>query len=494
MNEPPDFELEGYTIVREIGTGGMSTVYEAVDNKLKRTVAIKLLHQNFRADTTALERFRREALSAAQLDSPNIVRIYDYRLERKTPCIIMEFVPGTDIDSVIKARGPLPFETATGIMYAIASALAEAHEHGILHRDIKPGNFILHKKGRVMLSDFGIARSTADKNLTETNVVAGTPSYMSPEQLSGEKVHPASDIYSWAVSFYMLISGRLPYYSQTFPAIIHEIQLGRIVFDSGVMKAVPANYRKLIERCLTVDPQKRIKDGVELKKHMDAIGGSQISQSGISELSHDSGTCPVVTCKVETGTHTSVWKRPKPRYLRYAIYGAMIIIALSAISFGVIQARKRMPGFAKQDNVKPAVLPSPLVQPGPSVNNAIQPDTTASSVPYAKQMPKPALTVQPKPVRKSVYKVKTLTPAPVSLQGHDSGQIFIHCTPWAEVSIDGRSFGKTPLDKPVTVSAGAHYITLNNEFCLPFETSVTIEAGSIVRKRYNLQLKPAYSQ
>jgi serine/threonine protein kinase len=494
MNQPPDFELEGYTIVREIGSGGMSTVYEAVDTKLKRTVAVKLLHQHFRADTTALERFRREALSAAQLDSPNIVRIYDYRLENKTPCIIMEYVPGTDLECIINTEGPLPFQTARSIMHSIASALAEAHEHGILHRDIKPANFILHKKGRVMLSDFGIARSTADKHLTETNIVAGTPSFMSPEQLSGQNVQAASDVYSWAVSFYMLVSGKLPYSSQTFPAIIHEIQLGRTILDECTMKGFPEHYCKLIEQCLIVDPEKRIRDGVELKKQMDAFGDLQISQSEISALSAIAETRPAINNKKNSSTQTNVWKRPVSRYRLYAIFAAMIIIILSAISFEVIQARKRMPGLVKQEISEPVTLPVPAIQQSQPANNVIITNTADSSVPSVKEMPKPARSVQKKPVQKTVNTAKAITPEAVSLPVHDSGQIFIHCTPWAEISIDGKLCGKTPLDKPITVSSGAHYITLNNEFCLPFQTSVTVEAGSILRKRYNLQLKPAYSQ
>lgn len=196
-----------YEIVRQIGAGGSARVYLARDLVLKRDVAVKVLHEEGAQDPSFVKRFQREAQSAARLNYPNIVSVYDWGSVDGTYYMVMEAVNGRDLKEDIVRRGPLPEPEALAIAEQVASALEAAHSHGIIHRDIKPQNILLDDAGRVKVADFGIARATGMTQLTATNVVAGTVNYISPEQARGQPVDERSDIYSLGVLLWELLAG-----------------------------------------------------------------------------------------------------------------------------------------------------------------------------------------------------------------------------------------------------------------------------------------------
>lgn len=201
-----------YTLVELLGSGGMAQVYIAHDEVLDRDVALKILREQYADDEEFVERFRREARSAAGLSHPNIVSVYDQgRSEDGAYYMAMEYVPGGTLKDRIWRDGALAPDVAAGVALQIADALQAAHERGVIHRDIKPQNVLVTGSGGIKVADFGIARAASATRVTRTDHILGTAGYMSPEQAKGELVGPGSDLYSLGVVLYEMLIGNLPY-------------------------------------------------------------------------------------------------------------------------------------------------------------------------------------------------------------------------------------------------------------------------------------------
>ncbi|HEV2998623.1 MAG TPA: protein kinase, partial [Solirubrobacteraceae bacterium] len=203
-----------YEVLARIGSGGMADVYLTQDRLLSRQVAVKLLHRRFAEDEEFVERFRREASSAAGLSHPNVVGIFDRGEWDGTYYIVMEYLPGRTLKSVVREEGALDPTQASEIAIQILRAVRFAHRRGIIHRDIKPQNVILDEEGRAKVADFGIARAGAS-DMTMTGSIMGTAQYLSPEQAQGWAVSEASDLYAVGIVLYELLTGRVPFEGET---------------------------------------------------------------------------------------------------------------------------------------------------------------------------------------------------------------------------------------------------------------------------------------
>ncbi|HEY8641429.1 MAG TPA: serine/threonine-protein kinase, partial [Candidatus Dormibacteraeota bacterium] len=220
MKLEPGTNLGPYRIVGEAGRGGMASVYKAHQAALARYVAIKVLPDFFATEPGFLERFQQEAVAVAQLRHPNILAIFDYGDTDGVTYIVTEFVDGGTLAE--QMGKPLPVEYAVEILNPIAGALDYAHRRGVLHRDIKPSNVLLQHDGTPVLSDFGLAKMmmSANKRITQSGMIVGTPEYMSPEQCAGEDLTPATDQYSLAVIAYEALTGRVPFTAATPVAVL----------------------------------------------------------------------------------------------------------------------------------------------------------------------------------------------------------------------------------------------------------------------------------
>ncbi|MBR5415110.1 MAG: serine/threonine protein kinase [Thermoguttaceae bacterium] len=284
----PGTRLGDYVVERQIGSGGMAGVWLARHIPLDRPVALKILRAEFAADPRALFRFNREARSAARLDSPAIVRIYEVgqfggrhpllsrllfrnsaRSVAPVPYIAEEYVPGMNLAECLRRRGVLSVRQTLTVLTAVARALEEAHRAGIIHRDIKPENILLSEKGEIKVADFGIAfydgeNRAADLSLTRAGVVLGTPLYMSPEQGEGKAVDARSDLYSLGAAAFRMLTGRAPYEGGTSMSVLLR-HAGADVPDPRLDRAeIPDAVAELVMRLMAKQPADRFASASEL--------------------------------------------------------------------------------------------------------------------------------------------------------------------------------------------------------------------------------------
>ena len=337
-NENIPLVNDRYRVERSIGRGGMAEVFLAHDILLDRPVALKVLFPEYASDPNFVERFRREAQSAAALTHPNIVAVYDWGKVNVTYFIAMEYVEGKTLATLLKERGPLSPTHTCDVISEVASALSFAHENGVIHRDVKPGNILIGLGGQVKVADFGIARALGaniEEALTEIGSVMGTATYLSPEQAQGAQPDPRSDIYSLGVMMYELVAGRPPFVGDSAVAIayqhVHNFPqpLREVVtdlprgFESVVAKCMAKNELRRYENAMLVrEDIRRILDGVETLALADARGTAATANMS------DTAEIPVVVLPpYEDGVDMIDVKKPSTMVFG----GAVVAIALLAI-------------------------------------------------------------------------------------------------------------------------------------------------------------------
>jgi serine/threonine-protein kinase len=280
-----------YQVLEHLGTGGMAEVYCAHDLKLERKVALKLLHDRFAADEEFVERFRREASSAAGLQHQHVVSVYDSGASEGTPYIAMEYVGGRTLKQLIREHGPLDPAQAIDLTTQILRAARFAHRRGVIHRDFKPQNVIVDDDGRAKVTDFGIARAGAS-DMTETGSIMGTAQYLSPEQAQGHAVNARSDLYSIGVILYELLTGSVPFDAESAVTVALKQVSERPMALRSRNPSVPPELERIVLRALEKDPADRFADADEFIAALQAASSRIPTQAVIAAAEAAAASLP----------------------------------------------------------------------------------------------------------------------------------------------------------------------------------------------------------
>ena len=319
-----------YRIEEKIGAGGMAEVFRAFDTTLNRTVAVKILHPQYAGEQNSIDRFKREAQAAANLNQPNIVNVYDWGAEGKTYYLVMEYLEGQNLKDVISSRGALPPNMIIEIGRKVAAALQAAHNNSIVHRDIKPHNIFITDQNEVKVTDFGIARSIA-ANVTQTSTVLGTAHYLSPEQAQSEEVGAASDIYSLGVVLYEMATGRVPFEGDSPVSVALKHIQQNAKWPSELNPDLPANLEMVIRKAMAKEPSKRHHSAADLSEDLRKCALGMPIQHAVAENENDQ---TMVLPKIESETSSTGDDEPKPRRWWIALLAAALALVFVGSAVG----------------------------------------------------------------------------------------------------------------------------------------------------------------
>ena len=430
MSVTPE-KIGRYTILGRIGRGGMGVLYRAHDPSLDREVALKMMHVDFNVDVSARERFQREARAVARLQHPNIVTIHELGEFDGAPFIVMELLGGRDLDQVLRSGAPWTLGQKLDVVAQLCEGLADAHDQGIVHRDVKPGNVRILDDGKIKILDFGIARF-ASSSLTQSGTVMGTPSYMAPEQIMGQPVDGRADVFSAGVLLYELLSGQKPFAGDSPTAVAYCIMNSEAPPLRSSIPDLPDAVNEIVSRALRKNPQERYPQARQMASDLQTVRlmlDLPMSAAGISSSS--AATTIMSTSDLFGTTQASVPKTQPP-------------------SLGAATMRPDTGATTIPPTAKPAMNPMFAVAgvgvvvaaigafyvltrgASPAEGSSVAPSATSAPAPG----PAPAAAAIP-----ATFKVTSVpSGAAVSIDGTDTGKV----TP-ADVPLNGRMPGRIAL-------------------------------------------------
>ena len=538
-----DHPLQRYKIGKKIGTGGMASVFLAHDTVLKRDVALKMVHPHLLHQQETLRRFSNEAQAIATLSHENIVRIFDFGETRSRPFIVMEYVEGITLEALIAREGTIPPFAVIEIALQILSGLACAHENGICHRDIKPGNIMIDIAGRLRITDFGIAYFVNAESVTMTGSFIGSPHYVSPEQVSNSPVRATTDIFSLGIVLYQCCTGCIPFNAETPHGVIHAIltedppdlqannrpvlfclaeciewfltkdparrpgadeaaaRLRKICTEETV-----AAGRERLSRFIADSPEERLREGEELfalyrKKACDAMAAHRPAEGFRSfEQASRFGTL--------SGEDEKLMKKMSRRKLirgRIALAGTVvtgIVLVLVCIAGAVRSMRSGKvteesdPQMDRITTAGDLRLPSPEngvigpdtipAVPAPVIENTENPLHPASDRTVYGREKKPGATL----VREETVPAVTPSDSPADRQAnHFPPAGFLRLLtnpPWVTIYIDGVERGMTPKVSVVPLACGRHILRLAKRQFSEWTDTVVVAAAETTLVRIRL--------
>jgi serine/threonine protein kinase len=316
-----DVDIAGrYRLEGRLGFGGMSTVHLALDLRLERQVAVKLLAEHLAEDPTFVSRFQREAQAAARLVHPNIVQVFDSGLDEHTGqhFIVMEYIEGQSCAEILRDDGWVDVDEAVSIIEQACEGLHYAHRHGVVHRDVKPGNLLRAREGEVKLADFGIAKATEQSSITQVGSVLGTAAYLAPEQARGEEAGPRADLYALGVVAYQLIAGRLPYDATSLTELALKQQREEPATLDTLVAGVSPELGEAVAVALALDPQDRYETAREMGRAISdgARGIPPVEQPGGARGSQATAATSLLATRGDGGGRTAARPAVSPRQPR----------------------------------------------------------------------------------------------------------------------------------------------------------------------------------
>ncbi|MEK6223187.1 MAG: protein kinase [Chloroflexota bacterium] len=275
-----------YELIQPLGKGGMAEVFLGRDLMLEREVAIKILREDYSVDPEFRERFRQEAKAAANLSHVNIVTVHDFGLDENQLFIVMEYVPGEDLNTIIKQRGRFDMDDGISLVVQACAGIGYAHRAGLIHCDVKPHNFLVTPEGRLKVTDFGIARALASINPEEeAEVVWGSPQYFSPEQAAGTAPSPSSDVYSLGVIMYLMFTGQLPFNAKSSREYARQHQLATPINPSEINPFLSQTLEKIILKVLSKEPSARYRTADQLGRVLLTFRRNALANTGVMPVS-----------------------------------------------------------------------------------------------------------------------------------------------------------------------------------------------------------------
>ena len=362
---------ERYKLEDFIGQGGMSLVYRAVDIRTGHSVAVKILKSEYNSDKEFLERFQREAQAASLMSHHNLVNLLDVGVEGEHRYLVLEYVNGNTLKDIIRQKGRINYQTAIQVTIRILSALQHAHDNGIIHRDIKPQNVLIHADGHVKVADFGIARMTGGATIGKGDTVVGSVHYSSPEQATGSVVEAASDLYSTGVVMYEMLTGRVPFVGDTPVAVAMQHIQDAPPPIADFAPETPAAVIAVVMKALEKDPKRRFQTAREMAEALMLAKNGQLDPASIQPEPAQPAATPVVQPNpaqpvapvkeispvkpaparrsTQTARRAPVKKRSKLTVLISTL--ALAAAVLGLLTFGVIRIYKQVSQSALAPNV-----------------------------------------------------------------------------------------------------------------------------------------------
>ena len=427
-------------ILGEIGSGGMAVVYRAVQEPLGRMVAIKALKPSIAVDSQFAKRFEREAHFMASLQHENILHVYDFIKDGRSMYIIMEYVRGIDLYDLLERTPVLPVEVSAIVGLQVARALDYAHFRGIIHRDIKPANVMISHQGEVKLMDFGIARDDTLSDLTETGTGLGTPSYMSPEQILGDKLDFRSDIFSLGIVLYQMITGRKPFVEDDARTVMQKIRLDRYTQPRKLNQVVPRTLERILARCMEKMPANRYPTTQALIDDLMEFLAARVPMNYNARLVMYLKEIGVITDEeadeilTAAGPRGNVHRGPRDkRLLGHVAVGQAVLFAAVLLSGGAIQAANGRLSLGSEDF-------------GVLRHQGIVPDR--------------------------------------------AGYLRVVVDPWATVWIDGEEVLTTPSARLIALPPGQHFLKFRNPYYREVDREVRIVPGET--QTVEVELEPLH--
>ncbi len=417
--------IAGARVVEKIGEGTLADVFRAEQEHLSRSVAVKVLKASISSASQLGKRFEREAALLARLAHQNIPQVYERGESEGRPFIVMELVVGSSLAALAKRRSPMPPDVAAIIALKLARALEYIHLRGIIHRDLKPSNLLVSFRGEVKLTDFGIAREMSEP--ADGLGVVGTPAYMSPEQVLGDSLDFRSDLFSFGIVFYEMLTARRPFEEEAARTVMQKIRLDRYVPPRRVRREIPSTLERILSRCLEKNPAHRYPSTSALCDDL----GEFLARRGV--VSHearlighlaDVGVLTDAEADELLGPAARSWVRQGDRKNHTRAFA----IGQGLIALGCVSAM----GWAEVSRVR---------------REATEPSTIAG----------------PRPM------------------GHaDVGFLRVVARPWAQITLDGIPVDTTPTITAFRLAPGAHFVRLTNPRYATEDRTVRIERGATV--------------